>query len=69
MNATVNVGDRRAPQKVTNEIIKNEKKAGMMNTKRSSDPPEYANSAFESELGVSREPERAVIGLVENASL
>ena len=62
MKVTVKVRDKRAPQRVTNEIIKIEMKAGVMNTTRSSDPPVYANSDFESALGVSRKPERVVTG-------
>ena len=46
MKVTVNARDKRAPQRVTNEIIKIEMKAGVMNTTRSSVPPVYANSDF-----------------------
>ena len=69
MKVTVNVRDKRAPQRVTNEIIKIEMKAGVMNTMRSSDPPVYAHSDLESELGVSRKPERVVTGRVAKASM
>ena len=39
MKSTVNEGDKRAPHHVTNEIMKMEMKAGVMNTMRSSVPP------------------------------
>jgi hypothetical protein len=66
MNTTVSAGDTRAPQNVTNVIMKTEMKAGVMNTSRSRRPPLYAKSDVESALGVSRYPERSDNGLLAN---
>ena len=67
MNTTVRAGETRAPQKVTNVIIKIEMKAGVMNTKRSRAPPEYAKSDLESTEEVFRYPERFDSGLEAKA--
>ena len=63
MKTTVKAGETRAPQKVTNVIIKMEMKAVVANTTRSRAPPEYAKSDFESAEGVLRYPERFESGL------